>query len=78
MLISETHPPKLMCSPNLDFLLDLCLSGLATPCRDLCVLKKFADAPNSLTSDKLYVLALYDWIKTCKGPADQTPQEKGD
>lgn len=53
-------------------------TGLTAPCCNLCILKKFADAPDSLTSDELYVLALCDRIKTRKGPANQTPQEKGD
>jgi hypothetical protein len=44
----------------------------------LCILKKFADAPDSLTSDESRVLALHDRIMTPKGPASQTPQEKGD
>jgi hypothetical protein len=44
----------------------------------LCVLKKFADTPDSLTSDEAYVLALHDRIKTRKKPADQTPQDEGD
>ncbi len=78
MLISETCPPKLVHGHRLNFLLDPCFSGLTTPCCDLCILKKFMDMPSSLTLDESYVLVLRNWIVTHKGPADQTPQEKGD
>jgi hypothetical protein len=64
--------------PVLDFILDPYFSGLTAPCCDLCVMKKFADSPDSLTSEESYILALRDRIMTRKGPADQTPQENGD
>jgi hypothetical protein len=67
-----------VCGHQFDFLLDPRFSGLTAPCCDLCILKKFADTPDSLTSEESYVLALRDRIMTRNGPADQTPQEKGD
>ena len=63
---------------RLDVLLDPCFSGLTAPCCDLCVLKKSADTPDTLTLDESRVLALRNRIMTCKGPANQTPQDKGD
>ncbi len=53
-------------------------AGLTAPCCDLCILKKFADTPDSLTPDESDILALRDRIITRKAPADQVPQEQGD
>ena len=52
-------------------------SVLTTPCCDLCVLKKQAESPDSLTEEELRVLALRDRIMTRKVPqaASQTPEE---
>ena len=76
--ISEIPPPQLVCGHRLEFILDPCFSGLSTPCCDLCVLKKSAELPESLTADESHVLALRDQIMTRKGPTDQTSQETGD
>lgn len=67
-----------MCGHRLYFLLDSHFSGPAIPCCDLCVLKKFADTLDSLTADESHALVLYDQIMTHRGPANQTPEKKGD
>ena len=68
-LILETCPSKLVHGHRLDLLFDPYFSGPTALCCDLCVLKKFADTPNSLTSDESYVLVLCNQIMMHKGLA---------
>ena len=78
MLILETCPHK-------PVWYDICRSrpyshfaGLTAPCCDLCIMKKSELMPKALTSIESCILALRNWIMTCRPSINQGLEEQGD